>query len=143
MELAKLVIAYRCLSDKKFGELETKDLFNLVDLMNNLRPMVEDYDKSIKQIYKSVEKENHEEMQELADKHNTGESKLDQHGLNKVNHYFAEMQEKAQIKINDLGQKKVKLNFKKLSKKAYEALMNSVKNDLTLSEVMIVDELLK
>ena len=142
MKLGSVAMTYTILEDKTFSKMEVKELFRLIDAMNEMRPLCQEFKKDIEQAQKALASKEHTRWLEKGNLHNKGELTLCSKELEELNAYFESYNNRVSTKVQELENREVKLKSKHLSAKGYEQLISSIKDDVKMGELLQVKEVL-
>ena len=142
MKLGSVAMTYTILEDKTFSKMEVKELFSLIDAMNEMRPLCQEFKKDIEQAQKALASKEHTQWLEKGNLHNKGELTLCSKELEELNTYFESYNNRVSTKVQELENREVKLKSKHLSAKGYEQLISSIKDDVKMGELLQVKEVL-
>lgn len=142
MKLGSVAMTYTILEDKTFSKMEVKELFRLIDAMNEMRPLCQEFKKDIEQAQKALASKEHTQWLEKGNLHNKGELTLCSKELEELNAYFESYNNRVSTKVQELENREVKLKSKHLSAKGFEQLISSIKDDVKMGELLQVKEVL-
>ena len=142
MKLGSVAMTYTILEDKTFSKMEVKELFRLIDAMNEMRPLCQEFKKDVEQAQKALASKEHTQWLEKGNLHNKGELTLCSKELEELNTYFESYNNRVSTKVQELENREVKLKSKHLSAKGFEQLISSIKDDVKMGELLQVKEVL-
>ena len=142
MKIASVVMTYTILENKTFSKMDVKELFKLIDAMNEMRPLCESFKKDVELAQKVLVGKDHNKWLEKGRLHNKGELTLSSDELGELNQYFDLYNHKVALKVQELEKQEVKFKCKQLSVKGFEQLISSIKEDVKMSELLQVKEVL-
>ena len=142
MKLGSVAMTYTILENKTFSKMEVKELFRLIDAMNEMRPLCQEFKKDVEQAQKVLASKEHGQWLEKGNLHNKGELTLSSKELEELNDYFESYNNRVSTKVQELENREVKLKSKHLSAKGFEQLIFSIKDDVKMGELLQVKEVL-
>lgn len=140
---SEIVSVYKTLSESKLTKMETSDKAKVLKAMREMKPIAEEWDSFLKTVDEKIQKENHQEiMEKVAQWQKEGENTTLSEGERiEINKYLIEYQREKDTCINDELEKKVNLEFAKISESAFEKLVDS--NDWEVKKMMEVESFIK
>jgi hypothetical protein len=108
-----------------------------------MQPIAEEWNNFISNVDKKLQKENHDEIIEKAQKwqREGEETTLSQEEKIEVNKYLLEYQKEKEECINDELAKEEELSFDKINDSAFEKLIDS--NDWKVTEILLLESVIK
>lgn len=140
---SEIVSVYKTLSESKLTKLETSDKAKVLKAMRAMKPIADEWESFIKTVDEKIQKENHQEiMEKVAQWQKEGENTTLSEGERiEINKYLIEYQREKDTCINDELEKKVNLEFAKISESAFEKLVDS--NDWEVKKMMEIESFIK
>lgn len=140
---SEIVSVYKTLSESKLTKLETSDKAKVLKAMRAMKPVADEWESFIKTVDEKIQKENHQEIiEKVAQWQKEGENTTLSEGERiEINKYLIEYQREKDTCINDELEKKVNLEFAKISESAFEKLVDS--NDWEVKKMMEVESFIK
>lgn len=143
LKIEKIVSVYTILKDAKLTKMESADKFKVIKAIRPMQPIAEEWNNFISNVDKKLQKENHDEIIEKAQKwqREGEETTLSQEEKIEVNKYLLEYQKEKEACINDELEKEEELSFDKINDSAFEKLIDS--NDWKVTEILLLESVIK
>ena len=143
LKIEKIVSVYTILKDAKLTKMESADKFKVIKAIRPMQTIAEEWNNFISNVDKKLQKENHDEIIEKAQKwqREGEETTLSQEEKIEVNKYLIEYQKEKEECINDELEKEEELSFDKINDSAFEKLIDS--NDWKVNEILLLASVIK
>lgn len=132
MKTSTIIEVYKALKEAKLTKMESKEKFQVIKIMREIKPTAEEWDSFISTVDEKLKGENHDEMAEkIKQWQKEGENTtltLDER--KEVNEYIAKYNAERNELVNAEMEKEVEVKYERISQEAFERLVDS--NDLSV-----------